>query len=105
MQQQPAAPADEHISWWARGDIGSGVQQGSLRDSELCTTLAGHSELGAAALLKAIWWDLRLASLLMHLLSHHTVVWGILSLLCVIFFFVCFFVSLYGYGFLSGGKS
>jgi len=24
----------------------------------------GHSELGAAALLKAIWWDLRLASLL-----------------------------------------
>jgi len=24
--------------------------------------LDGHSELGAAALLKAIWWDLRLAS-------------------------------------------
>ena len=43
-------------------------------------------------------------------LSHHTVVWGILSLLCVILFvclFVChfLFVSLYGYEFLSGGKS
>ena len=37
-------------------------------DSELCTTLAGHSELGAAASTKAVWWDLRLASLLMHLL-------------------------------------
>ena len=32
-------------------------------------------ELGAAALLKAVWWDLHLASLLTHLLSHHTVVW------------------------------
>ena len=28
----------------------------------------GHSELGAAALLKAVWWDLHLASLLTHLL-------------------------------------
>jgi len=38
------------------------------------------------------------------LLSHHTVVWVVLSLLCVIYF-VCFlFVSLYGYRFLSGGK-
>ena len=27
----------------------------------------GHPELGAAALLKAIWWDLCLASLLTHL--------------------------------------
>ena len=26
-----------------------------------------HSELGAAAMLKAVWWDLRLASLLTHL--------------------------------------
>jgi len=30
-------------------------------------TLGGHSELGVAALLKAVWWDLRLASLLTHL--------------------------------------
>jgi len=31
----------------------------------------GHSELGAvAALLKAVWWDLRLPSLLTHLFVH-----------------------------------
>jgi len=24
-----AAPADERICWWARGDIGGGVQRGS----------------------------------------------------------------------------
>jgi len=29
--------------------------------------LDGQSELGAAVLLKAVWWDLRLAGLLMHL--------------------------------------
>ena len=28
---------------------------------------AAQSEFGAAALLKAVWWDLRLASLLTHL--------------------------------------
>jgi len=33
-----------------------------------------------------------------HLLSHHTVVWGVFSLLCFCLLF------LYGYGFLSGGK-
>jgi len=33
-------------------------------------------------------------------LPHHTVVWGIVSLL-----FFCVFFYLYGYGFLSGGKS
>jgi len=64
MQQQHVALADKRISWWARGDIGGSVHRGSLGDSELCTTLNGHSELGAAALTKAIWWDLRLASLL-----------------------------------------
>jgi len=68
MQQQPAAPADERISWRPRGDTGGGVQQGSLRDSELRTTLGGHLKLGAAAALhKAVWWDLRLASLLTRL--------------------------------------
>jgi len=36
---------------------------------------------------------------LTHGQSHHTLVWGILSLLCVIYFF-----CLYGYRFLSGGK-
>jgi len=32
-----------------------------------CRGSMGQSESGAAALLKAVWWDLRLASLLMHL--------------------------------------
>jgi len=35
--------------------------------------------------------------------THHTVVWGCL-VYCVFFSFVCFF-CMYGYGFLSGGKS
>jgi len=48
----------------------------------MATTVGGHWELRAAALLNAVWWGMRLASLLVHL----------------------FFVSLYGYGFLSGGK-
>jgi len=30
--------------------------------------LSGHSELEAAALHKAVWWDLRLSGLLTHLL-------------------------------------
>jgi len=47
------APADERICWWARGDIGGGVQRGS--------------ELVSAASTKAVWSDLRLASLLTHL--------------------------------------
>jgi len=33
----------------------------------VCRGSVGQSELGAAALLKAVWWDLRLASLLTHL--------------------------------------
>ena len=49
-----AAPADEHICYRARGDIG-----GSVR---------GRSELGPAALTKAVWWGMCLASLLMHLI-------------------------------------
>jgi len=47
-----AAPSDECISWWARGDIGGGVDRGSLGDSVLRMTLGGHSELQVAALLK-----------------------------------------------------
>ena len=58
----------------------------------MVTTVGGHWELRAAALLKAVRWGMRLASLLTHLfLSHHTVVWGILSLLCFCLF-VCLFV-------------
>jgi len=37
------------------------------------------------------------------LLSHHTVLWGLLSLMCVILFFFVFF-CLNGYGLLSGTK-
>jgi len=36
-------------------------------DSELGTRLGGHSELGAAAPTKTVWWDLHLASMLTHL--------------------------------------
>ena len=67
MQQQRTAAADERISWRPRGDIGGGVHRGSLGDLKLHITLAGHLELGAAASTKAVWWDLLLASLLMHL--------------------------------------
>jgi len=35
----------------------------------LCVGMAWESELGTAALRKAIWWDFRLASRLMHVLS------------------------------------
>jgi len=45
--------------------------------------LAGQSELGA------VWWDLRFASLITHLLFHHTVVWGYL-----VYCFFCLFVRL-----------
>jgi len=54
-----AAPADERISWRARGDIGGGVHRGS--------------ELGAAASTKAVLWGMRLASLLTHLFVFCTV--------------------------------
>jgi len=43
------------------------------RDSELGTMLGGQSELGAAASTKAVWWDLRLASLLTHLLKPNSI--------------------------------
>ena len=32
--------------------------------------VGGHWESGAAALLKAVWWDMRLASLLTHFFRH-----------------------------------
>jgi len=46
----------------------------------------GLSELLAAALLKAVWWDLRLASLLTHLFMHCLCLFGdllfYLTLIC-----------------------
>ena len=45
------------LPWLARtfGISGSGVHRGLSGDSELGTRLGGHSELGAMALLKAVW--------------------------------------------------
>jgi len=48
--------------------------------SELGTRLGGHSELGAPALLKAVWWGMRLASVLTHLF----LIIGQLSDLCLL---------------------
>jgi len=68
LSGQVFSPFGEH--WLAGshggGDITSGMSHiaapshGSLR--------LWHSELGAATLLKAVWWDLHLVSLLTHLL-------------------------------------
>ena len=44
----------------------------------------GQSELGAVALTKAIWWDLRLASLLTHLLLSFVEVMVTVSICCAI---------------------
>jgi len=51
-----AVSADERISWQVRGDIGSGMHQGS-------------EGTGVAALTKAVWWGMRLANLLTLLLN------------------------------------
>ena len=44
----------------------------SVRLSSMLTRVGGHWELRAAALLKAVWWGMRLASLLTHLLRKFT---------------------------------
>jgi len=50
------------------GGITSGMYAaGTGTGRQLLAKLDGHSELRAAALLRAVWWDLRLASLLTHL--------------------------------------
>jgi len=40
----------------------------SAQISKPAATVGGHSELAAGASTKAVWWDLRLASLPTHLL-------------------------------------
>ena len=40
-----------------------------VRLSSMVTTVGGHWELRAAALLKAVWWGMRLASLLTQLFN------------------------------------
>jgi len=52
--------------------------------------LGGQSELGAAASRKAVWWDLRLASLMTHLL------WPPCIADADIVFLSCGFFDLYG---------
>ena len=48
---------------------GGSFRRGSVGIRNWVSWLGGQSELGAAALLKAVWWDLHLASLLTHLLA------------------------------------
>ena len=40
----------------------------------MVTTVGGHWEFQAAALLKAVWWGMRLARLLAHLFYHFALV-------------------------------
>ena len=53
---------------WLAGNHGSsGITSGMNGSGRSCALERGMgSELGAAALLKAVWWDLHLASLLTH---------------------------------------
>ena len=55
MQQQREVPADERISWRARGNIGGGMHRGSLGDSELRTRLGGDSEL-CGGIFQLLWF-------------------------------------------------
>ena len=67
--KQCAAAADGHISWLAMGLWGracAGEARWAVRIG--CRGSVGQSELCVVVLLKAVWWDLHLASLLMHLL-------------------------------------
>jgi len=73
--------------WWLAGSHGGGITSGMNARGHWCQRVAageaqwgfgigcrgsvGQSELGAAALLKAVWWDVHLASLLTHLLWYH----------------------------------
>jgi len=53
---------------WLAGSHGGGITSGW--GSWNWPPWHGHSELGAAVYRKAVWWDLRLASLLMHLFTN-----------------------------------
>jgi len=57
--------------------------------------VVGHSELGAAALLKAVSWDLRLASLLTHSLWSPYVIGQTIIFSCCGLFFLSFFLSFF----------
>ena len=51
------------------GSIGMTNVRSWKQISKLAATLGGQSELRAAVSTKAVWWDLRHASLLTHLFS------------------------------------
>jgi len=67
-----AAPADECILWRARGDIVGGMHRGP--------------EVGAVASTMAVWWGMRLSSLVMHLFK-----------LCASFTYIFFFTFFLAY--------
>jgi len=70
-QQQRVAAADERISWQPRSDISGSLQRDAHRQGFGIRHEAWwgiQNQLGAAASTKAVWWDLHLARLLMHLL-------------------------------------
>ena len=53
---------------WLAGSHGGGITSGMNSPADLVRrSMAWAFEIGAAALLKAVWWDLHLASLLTHL--------------------------------------
>ena len=56
--------------WLAGSYVGGGITSRMTVSARSCASAwHGQSELGAAASRKAVWWDLRLASLLTHLFS------------------------------------
>jgi len=68
LSGQVFSPFGEH---WLAGSQGGGSAVALLlgewlRRINCVGAWHGHSELGTVALLKAVWWDLRLASLLTH---------------------------------------
>jgi len=60
LSGQVFSPFGEH---WLAGSHGDG----GITSGILCVGMAWAFGIGAAALLKAVWWGMRLASLLTHL--------------------------------------
>ena len=70
LSGQVFSPFGEH--WLAGSHGGGGISRAGRQTMHrecfpTAATVAGHWKLGAAALLKAAWWGMRLASLLTHL--------------------------------------
>jgi len=58
-----------HHALWLWNTIPMSDARSSAQISKPAATVGGHSELAAEASTKAVWWSMRLASLLTHLLS------------------------------------